>query len=58
MVTFLPAGDISHRDFVTHAWADDPIKDILVRMDDAGQRIETARTTGSSSAGAIASRRN
>ena len=58
MVTFLPAGDISHRDFVTHAWADDPIKDILVRMDDAGQRIETARTTGSSSGGAVASRRN
>ena len=58
MVTFLPAGDISHRDFVTHAWADNPIKDILVRMDDAGQRIETARTTGSSSAGAVASRRN
>src|SRR5215831_3635185 len=33
MVTFLPAGDISHRDFVSHAWADYPIKDILVRMD-------------------------
>ena len=58
MVTFLPAGDISHRDFVNHAWADDPIKDILVRMDDAGQRIETARTTGSSTGGAVASRRN
>ena len=41
MVTFLPAGDISHRDFVSHAcWADYPIKDILVRMDDAAdQRI-------------------
>jgi hypothetical protein len=24
MVAFLPAGDISHRDFVTHAWADNP----------------------------------
>jgi hypothetical protein len=58
MVTFLPAGDISHRDFVTHAWADNPIKDILVRVDDVGQRIETARTTGSISAGAVASRRN
>ena len=58
MVTFLPAGDISHRDFVTHAWADNPIKDILVRMDDAGQRIETARTTGSSSAVAVASKHN
>ena len=58
MVTFLPAGDISHRDFVTHAWADNPIKDILVRMDDAGQRIETARTMGSSSAVAVASKHN
>ena len=35
MVTFLPTGDISHRDFVTHAWADNPIKDILLRMDDS-----------------------
>jgi hypothetical protein len=39
VVVFLPAGDISHRDFVTHAWADNPIKDILVRMDDADQGI-------------------
>ena len=57
-MTFLPAGDISHRDFVTRAWADNPIKDILVRMDDTGQRIETARTTGSSSAVAVASKHN
>ena len=57
MVAFLPAGDVSHRDFVSHAWADYPIKDILVRMDDAYQRIETA-TMRSPSAGAIASRRN
>jgi hypothetical protein len=42
MVTFLPTGDISHRDFVTHAWADNPIKDILVRMDSSDLRIETA----------------
>src|SRR5262249_51236100 len=55
MVTFLPAGDISHRDFVTHAWADNPIKDILVRMDDADQSIETARMTGSSFASAVGS---
>ena len=27
-LTFVPAGAISHRDFVTHAWADNPIKDI------------------------------
>src|SRR5262249_26789767 len=46
MVTFLPAGDISHRDFVTHAWADNPIKDILARMDDADQGIKTAGRAG------------
>jgi hypothetical protein len=45
MVTFLPAGDVSHRDFVTHAWADNPIKDILVRMDDVDRTIQTAATT-------------
>ena len=50
MVAFLPAGDVSHRDFVSHAWADYPIKDILVRMDDAYQRIETAGTMRSPSA--------
>ena len=33
MVAFLPAGDVSHRNFVNHAWADYPIKDILTRMD-------------------------
>ena len=47
MVTFLPAGPVSHRDFVTHAWADNPIKDILVRMDDVDPRIQTAGTTAS-----------
>jgi hypothetical protein len=52
MVAFLPAGDVSHRDFVTHAWADNPIKDILVRMDDIDPRIETA-TTGSISSGGM-----
>ncbi len=32
-VTFLRAGDdIHHRDFVNHAWADKPIKDLLSRM--------------------------
>ena len=58
VVTFLPAGDVSHRDFVTHAWADNPIKDILLRMDDSGLRIETASVSGSRSPGALASRRN
>jgi hypothetical protein len=49
MVTFLPTGDISHRDFVTHAWADNPIKDILVRMDGSDLRIETADVVESNS---------
>jgi len=32
-VIFLPGDDgIRHRDFVNHAWADKPIKDILVRL--------------------------
>jgi hypothetical protein len=44
MVSFLPAGPVSHRDFVTHAWSDNPIKDILVRMDDVDPRIQTAST--------------
>jgi hypothetical protein len=46
-VTFLPAGDVSHRDFVTHAWADNPVEDILVRMDDIDPKIETAGLTAS-----------
>jgi hypothetical protein len=50
MVAFLPTGDISHRDFVTHAWADNPIKDILVRMDGSDLRIETAEALESDSA--------
>jgi hypothetical protein len=58
MVAFLPAGDISHRDFVSHAWADHPIKDILLRMDDSDLGIETASMTGSRSIGTFASRRN
>lgn len=41
-VTFLPTGDISHRDFVTHAWADNPITDILARMDDVDPKTQTA----------------
>jgi hypothetical protein len=41
MVTFLPAGPVSHRDFVTHAWADNPVKDILARMDDVETTVAT-----------------
>ena len=58
MVTFLPAGDVSHRDFVTHAWADNPIKDILLRMDDSDLRIEPASVVGSNFPGTFASTRN
>ncbi len=47
MVAFLPAGDVPHRDFVTHAWADNPIKNILARMDDINPKIETAGGTAS-----------
>ncbi len=56
MVTFLPAGDVSHRNFVTHAWSDNPIKDILVRMDDIDSKNGTA--TASIPAGAASSIRN
>ena len=31
-VAFLSMGDIRHRDFVTLAWTQLPVKDILVRM--------------------------
>lgn len=46
-VTFLPAGDISHRDFVSHAWADFPIKDILARLDDVGQNAANSADANS-----------
>jgi hypothetical protein len=48
-VTFLSAGDISHRDFVTRAWAESPVKDVLVRLDDYDPKIETATTVPASS---------
>ena len=51
MVSFLPAGPVSHRDFVTHAWADNPIGNILARMDSVDQRIQSGATTASISAG-------
>jgi hypothetical protein len=40
-VAFLPA-DLPHRDFVTHAWTDNPVADILARMDDVVPTIRTA----------------
>ncbi|HTH36230.1 MAG TPA: alpha/beta hydrolase [Xanthobacteraceae bacterium] len=42
MISFLPAGDVSHRDFVTHAWADYPVEDVLLRMNDTVARIDTS----------------
>jgi len=45
MVTFLPAGDVPHRDFVTHAWTDDPVADILLRMNDVVPKTDTATVT-------------
>jgi hypothetical protein len=54
-VTFLPAGPISHRDFVTHAWADLPLKDILVRLEEYDTRVQTATAAlGSSPLAAVA----
>ena len=43
MVTFLPTGDISHRNFVTRAWTQFPVTDILARMNGADSNIQTAR---------------
>jgi hypothetical protein len=45
MVTFLPAGDVPHRDFVTHAWTDNPVEDILLRMTDIAPKIDTTTVT-------------
>ena len=45
MVTFLPAGDVPHRDFVTHAWTDNPVEDILLRMNDVAPKVNTATVT-------------
>ena len=52
-VTFLPAGPISHRDFVTHAWGDNPVKDILVRLDEYDARSQTAKNGGSKPVAAV-----
>jgi hypothetical protein len=45
MVTFLPAGDVPHRDFVTHAWTDNPVQDILLRMNDVVPKTDTTTVT-------------
>jgi len=58
MVAFLSAGDVSHRDFVTHAWADDPVEDILTRMDDIAPKMQTAGAAAPIYTGAVAAMRN
>jgi hypothetical protein len=40
-VAFLPA-DLPHRDYVTNAWTDNPVADILDRIDDLCPKVETA----------------
>jgi len=55
-VTFLPVGDISHRDFVTRAWVSSPIKDILLRLDDHDLGGEAATTATASSSRTAAAR--
>ncbi len=57
-VAFLPTGDISHRDFVTHAWANDPIMDILARMEDIDSKVQTAGATAPLYTGSISGARN
>jgi hypothetical protein len=47
-VTFLSTGaDVLHRDFVTHAWVDNPIKDLLGRL----AEYDTRAGTGTAQAG-------
>jgi hypothetical protein len=58
MVAFLPAGPISHRDFVNRAWAEAPIKDVLLRMEDVGPHYANTETTASLPAAAMAGRRD
>jgi len=56
MVSFLPMGDVSHRDFVNRAWADYPIADILERMDDIETKAVATGTTKPGGSGAFAAR--
>jgi hypothetical protein len=41
MVTFMDE-EVPHRDYVTHAWTDNPVEDILTRMDDIKTDVQTA----------------
>jgi hypothetical protein len=58
-VTFLATGsDVRHRDFVTHAWVDNPIKDLLGRLAEYDTRTETADASARSGTVAPARNRN
>jgi len=58
-VTFLATGpDVRHRDFVTHAWADNPIRDLLGRLAEYDTRTETADASARPGAAATARNRN
>ena len=59
-VTFLATGpDVRHRDFVTHAWVDNPIKDLLGRLAEYDNaRTETADASGRPGGAAAARNRN
>jgi hypothetical protein len=58
-VTFLATGpDVRHRDFVTHAWVDNPVKDLLGRLAEYDTRTETADASARRGAAATAQIRN
>jgi hypothetical protein len=58
-VTFLATGpDVRHRDFVTHAWVDNPIKDLLGRLAEYDTRTETADASARPGGAAAARNRN
>lgn len=58
MVAFLPAGDISHRNFVTHAWTDSPILDILARIEDVDPKVQTAGAASPAYTGSVSALHN
>jgi hypothetical protein len=58
-VTFLSTGpEVTHRDFVTHAWVDNPIKDLLGRLAEYDVRHDTADKTAQSGAVPAATAQN
>ena len=46
-IAFLPGSkDAEHKDFLTHAWVDDPLKDLLTRLKGYRAAPERAQTAG------------